>query len=412
LRILVVAGFVIPRAAVLVGESEVPFGGWVSTLLDGLAKIEGVEVGLVMKSSQKKLVIKQDGSIKYYYVPEHTNGLDVYTSDCVKVLSLFRPDILHAEGAEVYITNRFFSVFDGKKVISIKGVFKNIQENEYGNLKLSELFLSFSIATVVFWLTQFYIKNVKYNTRRHLEAKSYELAHFVIGRTVYDNAHALNFNRNLKYFHINESLRSSFYDQQWNIKNVESFSCIIGNGSIARKGAHVVIRALSLLKKEFPDVKLYVVGSKGKSLKESLTYKGYLNRLIAKNELDGQVHFLGVLDEAQMAERMLQSHVFILPSFVENSSNTLGEAMIMGMPSVVSYCGGVSSLARDETEVLFYRSSDIAMLTHQIRRIFNNEVNISNLSIHAMKRAGILYDRDRNAEKLVSTYSLIMNHEV
>ena len=412
MKILVIAGFVIPRAAALVGEKEVPFGGWITSLLDGLSKIEGVELALVMKSNQKKLIIKKEGLINYYYLPEHSNNLDVYVSDCIKVLSTFKPDILHAEGAEAYITNRFFSNFIGKKVISIKGVFKNVQENEYGDLKLNYLFSSFSFSKLVFGFTQFYIKNIKYNTRRRLEKKSYELSEFVIGRTIYDKAHALCFNRNLKYFHINESLRNSFYGKKWNINNAEKFSIIIGNGNIARKGAHVVIRAIALLKKEFPDVKLYIVGSKAKSLKDKLTYKGYLNKIIEKNKLDSHVSFLGILDENQMVEKMIQSHVFILPSFVENSSNTLGEAMIMGMPSIVSYSGGVSSLAQDETEALFYRPSDIAMLAHQIRRIFNNEVNISNLTSNAIKKANILYDRKVNSEKLIWTYNKIINNEI
>ena len=107
MKILVIAGFVIPRAAALVGEKELPFGGWITSLLDGLSKIEGVELALVMKSNQKKLITKKEGSINYYYLPEHSNNLDVYVSDCIKVLSTFKPDIVHAEGAEVYITNRF-----------------------------------------------------------------------------------------------------------------------------------------------------------------------------------------------------------------------------------------------------------------------------------------------------------------
>lgn len=408
MKILVIAGFVIPKAASLIGEQEVPFGGWVSSLLEGLSKIEGVELALVMKSNQKELITKKDGAINYYYLPTNAkNNLDVYIEDCSKVLALFKPDILHAEGAESFITNRFFSIFKGKKLISIKGVFYNVQEHEYGGLKLNDLILTFSLSKIIFGLTQFYTKNIRFRKRKFLERNSYELSQYVIGRTIYDNAHALSFNKNLKYFHNNENLRTVFYNKQWGLKKVEQFSLIIGNGYIARKGAHMVFHAVSILKEEFPTIKLYIVGTKAKSLKDKLTYKGYLNTLLTKYKIEKQVFFLGILNAEEMAESMKKKHVYILPSFVENSSNTLGEAMLMGMPSVVSYCGGVSSLAQDETDALFYRASDVAMLTHQIRRIFNNEIDVLALSNKAREKAINLYNRDKNTKRLIEIYNAI-----
>lgn len=413
MKILVIAGFVIPKAASLIGEQEVPFGGWVSSLLEGLSKIEGVELALVMKSNQKELITKKDGAINYYYLPTNAkNNLDVYIEDCSKVLDLFKPDILHAEGAEVYITNRFFSVFKGKKVISIKGIFNDIQAHEYGGLKLNDLMLTFSLPNIIFGISLFYTKNIRFRKRKFLERNSYELSEYVIGRTIYDNAHALSFNKNLKYFHNNESLRTVFYNKQWDFKKVEQFSLIIGNGYIARKGAHMVFHAVSILKEEFPTIKLYIVGTKAKSLKDKLTYKGYLNALLKKYKIEKQVFFLGTLNAEEMAEKMIEKHVYILPSFVENSSNTLGEAMLMGLPSVVSYCGGVSSLAQDETDVLFYRTSDVAMLTHQIRRIFNNEIDVFTLSKKAREKATILYRRNDNSTQLIEIYKNIITNEI
>ncbi|MCH8476275.1 MAG: glycosyltransferase, partial [Opitutales bacterium] len=46
----------------------------------------------------------------------------------------------------------------------------------------------------------------------------------------------------------------------------------------------------------------------------------------------------------------------LLPSLIENSPNTLAEAMMMGVPVVAAYAGGVPSMARDEEEVLLYRA--------------------------------------------------------
>jgi glycosyltransferase involved in cell wall biosynthesis len=410
MKLLIIVGFVIPKAAEYVNESSSTSGGWVTGLIDGLSKIKGLDIGVAMKSSLKSLKTLEVENVKYYYLPtKKLNKFDVNIQDCKTVLAHFKPDILHVEGAEVYIANRFLSYFGGKKIISIKGVFYNVQEHEYGGLELHKLILSFNISKIVYGITQYYIKNIRFRKRKDLEKRSYELSDYVIGRTIYDNAHALNLNKNLRYFYNSESLRGEFYDKNWKFKNVDKYSVFIGNGSLARKGAHSVVNAVSILKDEFPLIKLYIVGTNAKSIKDKLTYKGYLDSLIKKNKLERLVVFLGNLDARQMAEEMVKKHVFVLPSFVENSSNTLGEAMLMGLPSVVSFSGGVSSLASDEKEVLFYRPSDSVMLIHQIRRVFNDEINILALSENSRKKAAILYDRKHNTETLIKIYKNIIN---
>ena len=54
-----------------------------------------------------------------------------------------------------------------------------------------------------------------------------------------------------------------------------------------------------------------------------------------------------------MLEEYLKAHVYILPSTIENSSNSLSEAMLLGVPSVASYVGGTPDLLRTSTGGLF-----------------------------------------------------------
>jgi glycosyltransferase involved in cell wall biosynthesis len=413
MKILIIVGFVIPKAAEFINEPKIPFGGWVTGFIEGLSKIEGVEIGVAMKSSQKVLLSTEIEGVKYYYLPTNKlNKLDVNIIDCAEVLSNFKPDILHAEGAEVYIPNRFIKIFEGKKVISVKGVFNDVQKYEYADIYPGSLLRSFNLTKIIFGLTQIYKKKYRYVKRKKIEIDSYKASNYAIGRTLYDKAHVLNFNQNIIYFHNNETLRTPFYTEKWYLEKAIPYSIIIGSGYLARKGAHVAIKALAILKRNFPSVRLFIIGGESKSLIDKLTYKGYIKKLINEYGLNDNVTFLGVLNEISMVEAILNKHVYVLPSFIENSSNTLGEAMLLGVPSVVSYCGGVSSLAVDEEEALFYRASDHIMLAHQISRIFNNEIDVVNLSNNARNKALCLYDKKNNSERIVEIYNQIISHEI
>ena len=407
MKILIVVGFVIPEAAELVGEQKLSCGGWVTGLINGLKSIPELNIAVAMKSSQKIITVKIKDDIEYYFLPTHkNNSLDVYNNDCLKVLHDFNPHLIHAEGAEVFITNRFFNLYKGSKILSIKGIFSDIQKYEDGNITTQNLkFVFYKIILI-------YKKYLRFRKRKKLEKESYLLADYVLGRTLYDKAHSLNFNKSLAYFHVNESLRSEFYNNNWSYEGCNKYSIFVGNGNIARKGAHIAVKALKLLINDFPTAKLYIVGSKQNSLKDKLLFKGYLNFLIKKNHLENNVVQLGSLNENEMIEVMLKCQVYLLPSFVENSSNTLGEAMLMGMPCIVSYCGGVSSLAKDEEDALFYRPEDEIILAYQIGRMFRNEIDFLELGSNAKIKAKSIYDHNRNTNELVSIYKKIFNNEI
>jgi glycosyltransferase involved in cell wall biosynthesis len=412
MRILIVVGFVIPVAAEKVGENKISFGGWVSGLVSNLSKIDGIELGVAMKSSQNQLIQHDIDNVKYYYLPTNNlNNLDVYIKDCKKVLDEFKPTILHLEGAEVFIANRFINCFKGKKVISVKGLYNDVQKYEFADINPISLLFTCNFRNIIFGSTQLYKKYFRDIKRRKIEIDSYKKANFVIGRTLYDKAHTLAINNSLVYFHNDEILREKFYYDKWSIDKMIPYTIIVGNGDIARKGLHNVLEALQILKIDYPTIRLYVTGYEAKTLKDKFTYKGYIQNIISKYNLTENVFFMGLLDEESMVDALINKHIYILPSFVENSSNTLGEAMLLGLPCIVSYCGGVSSLASDK-DVLFYRSSDYVMLAQQIKRIFDNQIDIVQLSDNARKTAIDIFDKEKNSNALSDIYRNIIKNEV
>jgi glycosyltransferase involved in cell wall biosynthesis len=120
------------------------------------------------------------------------------------------------------------------------------------------------------------------------------------------------------------------------------------------------LTALPAIRERYPDASVYVAGDdlvSGKSLKQRLkmtAYGRYCKSLIRKNRLEGSVVFLGRLNAEQMRERYLKSNLFVCCSSVENSPNSLGEAMLLGMPCVSADVGGIPSIFTDGEDGILY----------------------------------------------------------
>ena len=234
-------------------------------------------------------------------------------------------------------------------------------------------------------------------------------AKYIMGRTTWDRAHTYTINPDAKYYKVCRVLREPFYHKSWDISNIERHSIYVGNGYLALKGLHFVIMALPQLIREYPDVKVYVAGNKPylKDDKRPFYKRGfgaYIKKLIEDLNVEEHIVFTGPLNADEVAERLSKVNVYLLCSAVENSPNTLGEAMMIGTPSVAAYVGGVSDMATDGVEALFYRNDDPSLLAWNVIRVFDDDELALSLSEKAKIHARKTHDPKENVERLVEVY--------
>ena len=246
------------------------------------------------------------------------------------------------------------------------------------------------------------------------EIEALRKARHVIGRTEWDEACTCQINPDIVYHHCNESLRESFYHHAWDIEKCQRHSIFVSQSNYPLKGFHMMLEAMPYILAAWPDAHLFTTGTKParpKTLRRKLarrSYPQYILELLEKYGLEDHVTFLGQLSEEEMCRRYLRSNVFVSPSSIENSSNSIGEAMLLGLPVVSSDVGGVKDFLRHGENGYLYPFDAPYMLAYYVCRAFKDEAEAVRCGAEARKKALMIYDRKTNLEQTVSIYRTIV----
>ena len=188
-------------------------------------------------------------------------------------------------------------------------------------------------------------------------------------------------------------------------------------GNYPLKNLHTVIRALPAVRQQFPGATLHIAGwpplDKGPLLRPIIDrmfpYKLYCKRLAVQLGVADALHYTGPLDAAAMRQAYLEADVFLLPSSCENSPNSLGEAMLLGMPCVASNAGGIPDMLAAGREGLLYgESQDADALARCLLQVLTAPDGGTALGQAARARALHTHDAAANAAALVGIYETIL----
>lgn len=253
----------------------------------------------------------------------------------------------------------------------------------------------------------------KFRLRGELETKSLEKLGHAIGRTSWDRARARELNPEILYHFCNETLRQCFYEGAWSYDSCRKHSVFASSCAYPVKGFHYLLEAMEEVRKVYPDAVITVTGRSylAGDWKQRLRrggYEAYLAKLTTQYHLEDAVQFLGDLSAEEMKQAFLDCNIFVLPSTLENSPNSLGEAMLLGVPSVAADVGGVRDMLKDGPEGRIYVPGDTGMLAAQILELFAMEERAAELGRGAREHARVTHDPQKNLEDLLAIYETLM----
>lgn len=399
----------------LVGKPD-PYGGWLTGLLDGLDSIKQIELVICFPySNTSSLITGKTHNISFFGFKKKKNNTSVF----LDIIRQVNPDIIHIWGTEFKHTldmvNAAYEVNLGTRiVINIQGLVSIIGKYHFLASLPNRVCRSHTLKEIIYG--NIYHQQSLIRKRGKFEVEAIKRVCHVIGRTDFDEACIKQINPSIRYYFCNESLRDSFYNKVWSFEKCDKKTIFVSQSSHPLKGFHFMLEAMPLILQQFPDAHLYVPGRDPypdtiKGVLRQNSYQKYLCSLIKKYDLRNKVTFLGQLDENQMCERYLKSNVFVSPSSIENSSNSVCEAMLLGLPVVSSDVGGISSLLTHTKEGYLYQFDAPYMLAHYVCKILKNENHeASRIGVAARERARNRHNKDINTSCTLSIYTEVMKY--
>lgn len=420
--LLWIINIALPEVCKLMNEKPLPLGGWLINSANALSNQEAISLTVAFpKNDSNKIEFYQGEKINYYTFSP-VKDKDMVSNKCNKqfedILKIVNPDIVHIFGTEMphalHMVNTCTKM-NIKMIISIQGLVSFIARHYMAYLP--ERIQQRTTFRDFVKRDNLRKQQKKFTSRGNFEKEAIQKVQHVIGRTTWDKACTTQINPNLKYHFCNETLREEFYNHEWSLEKCERYSIFVSQAYYPIKGLHFMLEAMPLILIRFPNAKLYISGpdnTKSSTLKEKIklsSYDKYILELIRKFNLMDKVIFTGFLDETKMCERYLKSNVFACTSSIENSPNSLGEAMILGVPCVASDVGGVSDMLKHKEEGFVYQADASYMLAYYICEIFENTELTLKVSKNARVHALITHDKKENLNRHMFIYNEVNSNK-
>lgn len=422
MRVLWLCNIMLPMIAEKLGLPSSNKEGWLSGLAEKMCRQQETDVELAVcfpvsaEPIRGSVILKDQKKLRYYGFVENTAYPEKYDATVERqlgeALADFSPDVVHCFGTEYPHTLAMTKAFQRpeRTLIGIQGLcfvyadhyMADLPEKIQKRILLRDLLRQDSLM----------MQRKKYRMRGAFEQEALKRTLHVTGRTDWDKKWTQEVNPDARYHFMNETLRAPFYEAKWELENCREHSVFLSQGNYPIKGLHYMLQALPEILERYPDAHVYVAGdeiTRFSTIKEKLkisNYGKYLLELICQEHLEHAVTFCGRLNAQEMLERFLKSHVFVSPSAIENSPNSVGEAMLLGMPVVSSDVGGVHNMLTDQEEGFLYETCDVRALAEHVCFIFDkkNQQAVYEMGLRARAHALKTHDPEKNYRRLMEIY--------
>jgi glycosyltransferase involved in cell wall biosynthesis len=337
-----------------------------------------------------------------FNVKKEKNHLEEF----LRIIKIVQPDIIHIHGTELTF-GEIISNINIPIVLSIQGnitVYKHMYFSGIDKNFIKKLINKLIINKFFFFKNNF-LKTYELFKKQSKNEQLYFLnCKNIIGRTAWDKRISAILSPNCNYFHCDEILRDSFYIHNWHSHDNRNTILHTTTGNSLYKGFETLCYSLYLIIKAGYAVEWHVAG-----LTETDLIVKLVKRKLGKYYPSKGLVFLGNLKEDELVHRMLESDLYVMPSHIENSPNSLCEAMILGLPCIASFAGGTGSILTDHLDGILVQPGDPWALGGAIIEFIQNPDNSYEFGKNARKRALVRHNKERIIFELVSIYKIILS---
>jgi glycosyltransferase involved in cell wall biosynthesis len=388
-------------------------GGWLKSLEEKIVENDDVDLSICFywnsevssfkfNKTQYYPIYRNNGTskIKKHILKYFCKSNDVSEiPQLLEVIGQVKPDLIHIHGTEENF-GLIQSLIDIPCVISIQGILSPYALKYYDGIKQSivnkcqTLFALLKHRPIIVEYKDF--KNRALRERRILN-----VAKHIIGRTSWDKRITQLLAPRSSYYVGNEILRPMFYTKEWNKKNYnDTIEIITVSSNTLYKGFETIVQTALILKNNgIVNFRWTVIG-----INDDTTIVKIVKRWLNVDFKELNITLIGNKNEEEVSELLVNSDIYCQCSHIENSPNSLCEAMLLGMPIVASFAGGTDSMLENNKEGILVQTGDYYSIAGALNVLINNPEQSFVMGRNARKRALKRHNPNDIAANLMDTY--------
>jgi len=221
-------------------------------------------------------------------------------------------------------------------------------------------------------------------------------------RTEWANSFIRSLNSTARIYDLSEAVDQVFFKErvQRSTKNI-----LIVGSVVQRKGLEEALDAMSLIVAKYPSAKLLVVGD------GQPDYVKALKQRTISAGIDRYIEWLGFKTVDEIVALHDRAVVLIHPSHIDNSPNSVAEAMASGLPVVASNVGGIPSMIEHGVTGILIEPRNHRQLAEAVISLLHNEAERLRLAKRAKEVALDRHLPSKVATKTLSVYEDIILKE-
>ena len=340
-------------------------GGWIGALQTVIVKAcPDLEIGICFPHCADTAPLKEDNvtyfpyhnaggstlysKLKHRFFANEENEEKAMVGSILQAIDSYKPDVVHVWGVENAYAAVIPHLKDAPVVVHIQGI-TSACACAYcpPGFSLRDIFKAFSFVDYIKyggekgrWLT------LQKRAKREIAVSRY--VKNWIGRTEWDKTMSQMLSPGSHYFHCDEMMRSDFIGAKWHyhfdgkILNIQS---AISEDFF--KGMDVVLHTAKILKEQHVNIHWRVYGWR----RSSPILKTIISHIGISPESVG-VECCGSVPASTIKQGLLLCDCYVHPSYIENSSNAIAEAQLLGVPVIAQYVGGNPTMLKDNSGIL------------------------------------------------------------
>lgn len=354
-------------------------GGWIASLQQEIMQrySKDIEIALAYHNDQDSF--DEYEGVQYYGVKsiKHTfwkykKKEKVFCKRIQDVIEEVKPDVILCFGTENGL-GLACTLTEIPVIIHIQGILNPLYEAYMPQGMSWFRWLWGNKQAVLTWLA---LKEFKKR-----EMKMFRYCKYFLGRTEWDQMITNLLAPQAKYFYCSEMLREEIYNsgKSWKLQQnkVKRIVSII-SGSIY-KGGDVILRAAQLLKDNVSFEFVWEV--------YGVTEMKKWEKLTGVKHENVDVEVKGVITAIQLVDIVTNADVYVHPSYIENSPNSVCEAQLLGIPVIATNVGGTSALVKHMETGVLVPSNDSYYMASYIMKILEDEKFAEKLGGEGRKEA-------------------------